>query len=78
MLEQQQATSPGMTTCFCGGDCMTNAPGLLAHVCCHDMSIGAQCINFHTDHSLHTCQVALTDAHTYSCGDLIFVNAKGL
>ena len=37
-----------------------------------------QCINFHTDVSHRTMQVALTDENTYGGGALVFANAEGL
>ena len=37
-----------------------------------------QCINFHTDVSHRTMQVALTDEETYGGGTLVFANAEGL
>jgi hypothetical protein len=37
-----------------------------------------QCINFHTDVSHRTMQVALTDESTYVGGALVFANAEGL
>jgi predicted 2-oxoglutarate/Fe(II)-dependent dioxygenase YbiX len=37
-----------------------------------------QCINFHTDMSHRTMQVALTSDETYGGGALVFANAEGL